>query len=130
MIKKFVSSRANNSVQFKSMGHTNYLSVLKHVDCIIGNSSSGILEAPSLKIPTINIGDRQRGRLKASSIVECKPIKKKILQSIKKIYSKKFRKQLISTKNPYESKNSSDNIFKIIKKSAIPFELKKKFYDL
>ena len=130
MIKKFVSSRKNDSVHFKSMGHTNFLSVLKQVDCLVGNSSSGILEAPSFKIPTINIGDRQEGRSKTSSVVDCKPIKKEILKSIKKIYSKKLRKKLINTKNPYESKNSSDKIFKIIKKTVLPSNLKKKFYDL
>ena len=130
MIEKFVSLKKNESIKFKSMGHINYLSVLKQVDCIIGNSSSGIVEAPSLKTFTINIGQRQEGRLKAKSVIDTKPIKENILQSIKKIYSIDYKKKLSKLKNPYEIKNSSNKIFNTIKKSIIPFELKKKFYDL
>ena len=91
MINKFVTSRKADSVVFPSMGHINYLSVLKYVDCILGNSSSGLLEAPSFKIGTINIGDRQEGRLKAKSIIDTKPKKSFILKSIRKIYSEKFK---------------------------------------
>ena len=95
MIKKFVSSKKCDSIKFSSMGHINYLSVLKiRVDCVLGNSSSGLIEAPSLKIPTINIGDRQEGRLKANSVIDSKPVKSLITKSIKKIYSKKFRMKL------------------------------------
>ncbi len=130
MIKKFVFSKKNNSVKFISLGHLNYLSILKYVDCVLGNSSSGILEAPSLKIPTINIGDRQEGRLKANSIIDSKPVKNSILQSIKKIYSKSFRYNLKNTQNPHEYKNSADKIYQIIKKRKAPLELKKSFYNL
>ena len=112
------------------MGHINYLSVLKNVDCILGNSSSGLIEAPSIKIPTINIGDRQKGRLKANSVIDSKPMESLITKSIKKIHSKKFRKNLKYTRNPYEYKNSSHKVYRIIKNTIIPFELKKLFYDL
>ena len=130
MIKKFVSAKKCDSIKFSSMGHINYLSVLKSVDCILGNSSSGLIEAPSLKIPTINIGDRQDGRLKANSVIDSKPVESLITKSIKKIYSKKFRRNLKYTRNPYEYKNSSHKIYRIIKNTIIPFELKKLFYDL
>ena len=70
----------------------NYLSALKYVDGVVGNSSSGLLEAPSFKIATINIGDRQLDRLQAPSVINCPPIKSKIVKSIKKIYSKNFKK--------------------------------------
>ena len=130
MIKKFVSSRKCDSIQFPSMGHINYLSVLNNVDCILGNSSSGIIEAPSLKIPTINIGDRQEGRFKASSVIDIKPKRNLILQSINKIYGKKFRKKLKYIYNAYEHKNSSNKIYKIIKNIIIPSELKKSFYNI
>ena len=129
MIKKFVSSNKCDSVKFSSMGHINYLSVLKNVDCILGNSSSGLIEAPSLKIPTINIGDRQKGRLRANSVIDSKPKKNLIMKSIKKIYNKKFRESLKHIKNPYEYKNSSKKIYKIIKNAKIPSELKKYFYN-
>ena len=88
------------------------------------------MEAPSLKIPTINIGDRQEGRLKAKSVVDTKPVKNLIFKSIKKIYTKKFRATLKHINNPYEYKNSSYKIYKIIKKTAIPSELKKNFFSL
>ena len=130
MINKFVSSKKYDSIKFSSMGHVNYLSVLKNVDCILGNSSSGLIEAPSLQIPTINIGDRQEGRLKANSVIDSKPVESSITKSIKKIYSKKFRRNLKYTRNPYEYKNSSHKIYRIIKNTIIPFELKKLFYDL
>jgi GDP/UDP-N,N'-diacetylbacillosamine 2-epimerase (hydrolysing) len=130
MIEKFVSSKKCDSVKFSSMGHINYLSVLKNVDCILGNSSSGILEAPSLKIPTINIGDRQEGRLKANSVVDSKPIKDSIIKSIKKVYSKNFRVNLKYTRNPHEYKDSVNKIYKIIKNAIIPSELKKLFYNI
>ena len=130
MINKFVSSKNFDSVKFSSMGYVNYLSVLQYVDCVLGNSSSGLMEAPSLKIPTINIGDRQEGRLKAKSVVDTKPVKNLIFKSIKKIYTKKFRTTLKHINNPYEYKNSSYKIYKIIKKTAIPSELKKSFFSL
>ena len=130
MIKKFVSLKQNDSAKFTSIGHVNYLSVLKYVDCVLGNSSSGILEAPSLRIPTINIGDRQEGRLKANSVIDSKPVKKSILQSIKKVYSKSFRSNLKYTRNPHEYKKSANKIYQIIKNKKPPLELKKSFYNL
>ena len=130
MIKKFVSSKKSDSMKFASMGHVSYLSVLKYVDCVLGNSSSGILEAPSLKIPTINIGDRQEGRLKANSVIDSKPAKSSILKSIKKVYSKGFRYNLKFTRNPHEYKNSANKIYQIIKNKKAPLELKKSFYNL
>ena len=130
MIKKFVSSKKNDSVKFSSLGYVNYLSILQYVDCVLGNSSSGLLEAPSLKIPTINIGDRQEGRLKAKSIIDSKPVKSLITKSIKKVYSTKFQMNLKYTRNAYEYKDSSNKIYKIIKKSIVPKELKKIFYNI
>ena len=103
---------------------------MKYVDCVLGNSSSGILEAPSLRIPTINIGDRQEGRLKANSVIDSKPVKKSILQSIKKVYSKSFRSNLKYTRNPHEYKKSANKIYQIIKNKKPPLELKKSFYNL
>ena len=130
MIKKFTSSRKNDSIKFSSMGHINYLSVLKNVDCILGNSSSGLIEAPSLKIPTINIGDRQEGRLKAKSIIDSKPVKSLITKSIKKVYSTKFKMNLKYTHNPNEYNDTANKIYNIIKNTTIPLELKKFFYNL
>ena len=130
MIKKFVSSNKYDAIQFSSMGDLNYLSVLKYVDCIIGNSSSGLIEAPSFKTPTINLGDRQEGRLKSQSVLDSKPKRNSIIKCIKKIYSKEFKRNLKKSKNLHESKNASEKIFKIIKNIAIPSSVKKTFYNI
>ena len=83
-IENFVKKN-NNSVVYKSLGSVYYLSCLNLVDVMLGNSSSGLLEAPTLKVPTINIGDRQKGRLRADSIIDCEPKEKKIVHNLNKI---------------------------------------------
>ena len=130
MINRFVSSKKNDSIKFSSIGYDGYLSILQYVDCVLGNSSSGLIEAPSLKIPTINIGDRQKGRPKANSVVDCKPKRNYITNSIKKICTKKFRNSLKRVNNPYGYKNTTNKIYNIIKKTKIPNNLKKSFYNL
>jgi GDP/UDP-N,N'-diacetylbacillosamine 2-epimerase (hydrolysing) len=130
MIKNFIASKKNDAIAFSSLGQINYLSILNNVDCVLGNSSSGLFEAPSFKVPTINIGDRQEGRLKANSVIDCKPNKKSIFKFIQKIYTKKFREKLRYTKNFYEKKNTSEEIFKKIKTKIVPSEMKKVFFDL
>ena len=78
LIEKYVSKYSNNSISFTSMGQLNYISTLQYVDAVIGNSSSGLTEAPTFNIGTINIGDRQKGRLKADSVIDCLPKKESI----------------------------------------------------
>jgi GDP/UDP-N,N'-diacetylbacillosamine 2-epimerase (hydrolysing) len=112
------------------MGHLNYLSTLQFVDGIIGNSSSGLAEAPSFKIGTINMGDRQKGRLKADSVIDCEPTQKSVRDAINKLYSKTFQKKLKSVKNPYGNGRTSEKILKILQTIELPQELKKTFYDL
>jgi GDP/UDP-N,N'-diacetylbacillosamine 2-epimerase (hydrolysing) len=129
MIKKFIKNK-KNTFYFNSLGHVNYFSILKLVDCVIGNSSSGILEMPTFKNGTINLGDRQSGRLKSSSIIDCKIKKEDIARSIKKIYSNKFRTIIRNSKNPYGLPGSSIKIVKILKKINLVNILFKKFKDL
>tara|TARA_B110000008_G_C16972260_1_gene564420 strand:+ start:2471 stop:3637 length:1167 start_codon:yes stop_codon:yes gene_type:complete len=95
----------------KSLGIKYYISLVNLSDGVIGNSSSGIIEVPTLKKGTINIGDRQKGRSRSKSIIDCKLDVKEILYSIKKLYSLNFQKKLKLTKNVYEKKNSSKKIF-------------------
>ena len=83
MINDYVCRNSKNSIAFSSLGRLRYLSALKYVDAVIGNSSSGIIEAPSFKLATINIGDRQNGRVKASSIIDCLPKKEDITKALK-----------------------------------------------
>lgn len=127
-IKIFIK-KTKNAYYFPSLGQINYFSILNYVDAIIGNSSSGILEMPTFKKATINIGDRQSGRLKSKSIIDCKIKKKEILNSLKIIYSEKFKKQIKNSKNPYGPFGASIKIVKILKKVNLKNILMKKFYD-
>ena len=130
MINTFVENHLDSAVAFNSMGRVNYLSTLQYVDAVIGNSSSGLAEAPSFGIGTINIGDRQNGRLKAKSVIDCKPSKVSLIQALRKLYSKHFQQTLNSNENPYDKGNPSQKIVEIIKTFEFPIELKKAFYDL
>ena len=107
--------RNKNVFLFKSLGHDNYFSICRLVDFMIGNSSSGVIEMPSFKKGTINLGIRQLGRLHSNTVINADFNKKAIIKAINKIYSKKFRKSLQKAKNPYEQKNSLSKILKILK---------------
>ncbi len=116
---------------FTSMGQLRYLSAMKYVDAVVGNSSSGIIEAPSFHIPTINIGDRQRGRICADTVIHCRPIKEEILAGFKEAFSKDFRNKLKEIKNPYGDGDVSDRVINIIHDVLLEgISLKKVFYDL
>ena len=125
MIKTFVKKN-KNSYFFTSMGQLRFLSCLKHFDGIIGNSSSGLLEMPSFKKGTLDIGDRQRGRLKAKSVINVNIKKNEIITGINKLYSKQFKK----IKNPYGNGGASDKIVKVLEKLKLNNILKKKFYSI
>ena len=125
MIKTFVKKN-KNSYFFTSMGQLRFLSCLKHFDGIIGNSSSGLLEMPSFKKGTLDIGDRQRGRLKAKSVINVNIKKNEIITGINKLYSKQFKK----IKNPYGNGGASDKIVKVLEKLKLHNILKKKFYSI
>ena len=122
--------RNENAVAFTSLGQIRYLSCLNHVDMVIGNSSSGLAEVPSFKIPTINIGDRQRGRMKADSVINCEPKENEIFESIVKAYQKKFEDICKNVINPYGSGGASELIVQKIEETDLSNLLKKKFYDL
>ena len=130
MIDEFVSSHKQRSISFTSMGHLNYLSTLQFVDGVVGNSSSGLTEAPTFKIGTINIGDRQNGRLKVKSVIDCEPTNESIKESINTLYSKDFQNILLSVDNPYGKGNATEKIMAVLRDSPIPKELKKEFYNL
>ena len=130
MIDKYVKNK-KNSIAFTSMGQLRYLSTLQFVDGVVGNSSSGLLEVPSFKTATINIGDRQEGRIKAKSVIDCKPKKEDILKSIEKIYTEYFKKNLENIKNPYEQDElPSKEIVKIFKNINLEDIIKKSFYNI
>jgi len=128
ILKKF-SIENKNIYLFKSLGHDYYFSICRIVDLMIGNSSSGIIEMPSFRKPTVNIGKRQLGRIQAKSVINVDFQERKILNAIKKAFSKKFIKSLLRIKNPYKKNNSSDKIINIIEKINLKKLNTKKFFD-
>lgn len=114
-----------------SLGMVKYLTAVKYSAFVIGNSSSGLTEVPSFKVPTINIGDRQKGRIAAESVINCEPKTKSILSAIGKAQSEEFKERIRNVDNPYEKDGTSDAIVKqIILALHSAMSLKKKFYDI
>lgn len=132
MIDEYVLKNPKKCVAFTSLGQLRYLSTMKYCDVVIGNSSSGIIEAPILNKATINIGARQKGRIQEKSIVNCDPIKEEVVNSLRKVISKEFINSLNTSKNLENETYASQKIIMIIKKYIIDnkINIKKKFYDL
>jgi GDP/UDP-N,N'-diacetylbacillosamine 2-epimerase (hydrolysing) len=130
LIDDYVVQRKTKAVSFVSMGQRFYLSALRYIDAMVGNSSSGIIEMPSFKKGTINIGDRQKGRLKAGSVIDCEPKRASIREAFTKLYSPEFQNKLKTTKNPYGSGGASEKIKKVLKSHPLEGILKKSFYDI
>jgi len=129
-ILKNYEKENNNMKVFKSLGQQKYFSCIANVDGVVGNSSSGIIEVPSFKKGTINIGDRQKGRTQASSIINCEPNSESILSSINYLYSSKFKEIVKNTTNPYGKGGASKKIISIIKTIPLDGIIKKTFYNL
>ena len=129
LINEFVSNRKNSKL-VKSMGQKNYYSALKIVDGVVGNSSSGIAEAPSFQIGTINIGNRQNGRKMGSSIINCDPNTDDICSAVIELYSDKFQSKLSLSKNPYGDAGATTCIIKILEKIDFKNIRKGPFYDI
>ena len=128
-IKYFVQQNTNSCVM-TSMGQRNYLSAMKYVDGVVGNSSSGIIEAPSLKKGTVNVGKRQKGRVQAKSIINVNFDRKNITNAIEKLLSKSFQDSLTSLVNPYGDGGASRKILKTIKSFDYTKLKEKKFNDI
>lgn len=130
LIDEYVMEHSDKAVAFISLGQIRYLSALQFMDVVVGNSSSGLIEVPSFKTATVNIGDRQRGRIKASSVIDCEPTSNAIKNAIEKALSKEFRESLKLIENPYGTKNASENIIPLLKSVPLGNLLKKEFYNL
>jgi len=130
MIDDYVADHPESSLAFVSLGQLRYLSALQFMDAVVGNSSSGLIEAPSFKIGTINIGDRQKGRMMASSVINCEPTVEEITRAFDLLYSDGFKWQLAMVENPYGSGGASLKIKKVIKEFDLKNILKKRFYDV
>jgi GDP/UDP-N,N'-diacetylbacillosamine 2-epimerase (hydrolysing) len=129
MVEQFVAKHANARA-YTSLGQLHYLSCIRHVDGVIGNSSSGLAEVPSFAKGTINIGDRQRGRLKAASVIDCAPDRKSISAAVQRLYSPAFQSALKTVRNPYGEGGASEKVVRVLKDSPLESILKKSFHDL
>jgi GDP/UDP-N,N'-diacetylbacillosamine 2-epimerase (hydrolysing) len=129
MVEQFVAQHTNARA-YTSLGQLRYLSCIAHVDGVVGNSSSGLAEAPSFRKGTINIGDRQRGRLQAASVINCKPTRRSIATALERLYSSDFQVSLSQVRNPYGEGGASEKVIKTIKHYEIDGVIKKIFYDL
>lgn len=129
MVDAFVAGHAN-AAAFESLGQLRYLSCLKLMDGVVGNSSSGLAEAPSLGVGTVNIGDRQRGRLKADSVIDCPPQRDAILAAIRQLYDPAFQQVVAQTVNPYGQGGASDKIVRMLQTVSLDGIVKKSFHNL
>ena len=129
MLLDFVENN-KRAKMFSSLGQLMYMSCIAQVDGVIGNSSSGLTEVPTFKKGTINVGDRQQGRLQASSVINCEPSEVQIKSAIERLYSPEFKLNLVKSSNPYGAGGASLKIVKVLKEVSLDGIIKKPFYDL
>lgn len=130
MVDDWAERNAHRARCVVSLGQTRYLSLMRHADAVIGNSSSGIIEAPALKVPTVNIGQRQDGRLRATSVVDCAETEESILAAITKVLCSEFRNSLPNTLSVYGESGASDRIAQHLLTLPLPDKLRKMFHDV
>lgn len=132
LIDKYVAQNSERACAFMSLGQKRYLSALKYCRIVIGNSSSGIIEAPSFGKPIINIGDRQKGRICADSVINCGYTQQEIQQAMETALTEEFENKARNCRNPYEKENTAANIISVIKDYLLndKIKLKKGFYDI
>ncbi len=130
LIDQYVSEHPECCQSFISMGRRNYLSAMRYCRAVVGNSSSGIIEAPSFHIPTVNIGDRQQGRLQAESVINCKPVAEDIYQALNFAFAPDFQTRVLTVINPYEKADATKRIIKVIRETDLSHIIKKEFYDI
>ncbi|ARZ02568.1 UDP-N-acetylglucosamine 2-epimerase [Yersinia ruckeri] len=128
MLENYASQHASRVLAIPSLGQVRYLSAVKHAAAVIGNSSSGIIEAPAFDVPTVNIGERQKGRLAAKSVLNCPAESKTIVKTIQKALAREYKTEGEVIYNPYGQGNASARIIKMIK--SLEFVPAKIFYDI
>ena len=129
MVLQFVEHHPNAHV-YPSLGQLCYLSCVTHVDGVVGNSSSGLAEVPTLKKGTINIGNRQKGRLQAESVINCAPTRQEISSALATLYSSEFQQRLPLVHNPYGDGGASEKIVTVLRETKLDGLTKKTFFDL
>ena len=130
MINLFVEKNNHRSIAFSSLGKMNYLSSLQYVDAVVGNSSSGIIEVPSFGIPTLNIGNRQKGRLRADTVIDCEPVFEDIHNKLRYILTEQFKVSCKKMPNPYKKEGTACEIYNVIKNIPLDRLIFKRFYNL
>ncbi len=130
LIREYVLKNSERCVAFTSLGLKRYLSALQYVTAVVGNSSSGIIEVPSFGIPTLNIGDRQKGRFAADSVVHCNTSKESIIKGLNLVLSSDFVNSAKTVTNPYEKEETTKSIFDVIKTYPLDNIIKKSFYNI
>lgn len=129
-IEKYVMARPGRAMLVPSLGRTRYLSALRVVDMVIGNSSSGIIEAPSFGIATVNIGDRQQGRIRSAGVIDCPPRRVAIAAAIDKALNREFRATLAGAANPYGDGHAASRIHAVLRDFPLENLIRKHFYDI
>lgn len=130
IFQEYIQKNPERCIGFPSLGYLRYLSALQFVNAVVGNSSSGILEVPSFGIPTLDIGNRQKGRIAASSVLHCGIEKDEIVVGLQKILSTTFQKTAKQTKNPYQQEGSKEKILKVLKTFPLDRLIQKSFYNI
>lgn len=129
-LEAYAALNSDRCLAVASLGLVRYLSAMKMAAAVVGNSSSGILEAPSFKVPTVNIGDRQKGRVRAQSVVDCKPDRKSIKTALDSVLDSKFRETLADMNSPFERPDTAATIVEVIASAKLEGLLKKPFYNI
>ncbi len=130
LIDTYVAENSDKSIAFTSLGQHRYLSALHYIDAVVGNSSSGIVETPTFKVACINIGDRQKGRIRASSIIDVAYDAMQIKQALKTIYLPEYQQALAQVVNPYGQGDSSEQVVKVLQSVDLKQFAKKSFYNM
>jgi GDP/UDP-N,N'-diacetylbacillosamine 2-epimerase (hydrolysing) len=128
LIQKYVRERENASA-FVSLGSLRYVSLMALVDGVVGNSSSGLLEAPTMRVGTLNIGDRQRGRIQAKSVISCEPNKREIQIALDRLLSDSFRSLALLADSPFGAGGATVEVVEILKRIEWKDLLHKRFHD-
>ena len=130
MIQDFVKCNEGRAIAFASLGSLRYLYVLRPASAVVGNSSSGIIEAPSFGIPTLNIGNRQKGRIAASSVLQCEPSERAIRAGLDTVLASSFFQLARDVINPYEQKDTAVKIMDVLQSYPLSTVIQKTFYNL
>ena len=130
LLEKYYLKDKKRTFLTRSLGARRYLSAVKHCELVVGNSSSGLIEAPTLGVPTVNIGDRQKGRIRGDSVLSCDDSAASIRTTIVHALSSDFRQLSKNAKNPYGDGQSSGKILDMLIKFPLENIIFKQFYDL